>query len=354
MRKHVRKELKKVGVPPGTLIHVGEKKTEKVTLELFEYDAKEVRQLRDFHLEEIDFSKKNKKFWLNVVGLHDVHLIEKIGDVFHLHPLLLEDILSTHQRPKADHYDQHIYFTLRMLRYDNRHHIVRDEQISIVLGPNYVLSFQESEEDAFAFIRKRLHDGFRKVRFYGSDYLAYSLIDAIVDQYLYIIEKFEDEIDKIENEFLSRIQGNQLAVLYHFKREISFLRKSILPLSEMLVSCAKSDSSLFHKQTLLYLRDVQDHVRHHLDILAYNHDSVVNLISQYMAHKSGNLNQVMKVLTMISTIFLPLTFIAGIYGMNFQHMPELQWEYGYPLVLTGMAGIGFFMGWIFKRKKWWD
>ena len=352
MLKFFNKRSRKTGLPPGTLVHVGDKKTEKVTITLIDYDEHHYEERAGISLEEcFPFKDSPTITWINVDGLHEVNIIEKLGTHFGLHSLTEEDILSTGQRPKAEEGEKYFYIVLRMI------YLVDDEtqseQVSIVLGQNFILTFQERERDVFNPIRERLRNGKGRVRKLKADYLAYCLIDAIVDHYFVILEKFGEDIENLEDELMDNPSSETLQKIHAMKGEMIFLRKSIWPVREMVNTLERTESSLISKNTRIFLRDLYDHTIQVIDTVESFRDMVSGMLDIYLSSLSNKMNEVMKVLTIIATIFIPLTFIAGIYGMNFDFMPELGWHWSYPYgfwaVIFVIAGALLLF---FKKKDW--
>jgi len=343
----------KAGAPPGTLIHIGEEKVEKVSIRVIDYDEenlkeKEIEKIKDI----IPLKEKPTVTWINVNGIHDVEIIEKIGDIFDLHPLLMEDIMNTGQRPKMENFEEYIFVVLKMLRYDDREYEVIVEQVSLILGPNYLISFQEVEGDVFETIRERIRNKKGRIRKKGADYLLYALIDAIVDNYFIILEKFGERIEGIEEELISESKVETLHAIQRIKREMIHLRKSVWPLREVVNSLEREESKMIEKSTDIFLRDLYDHTIQVIDSIESYRDVVAGMLDLYLSSLSNKMNEVMKTLTIFAAIFIPLTFIAGIYGMNFNFMPELNWRWGYFSILIFMAFVGVTLLIYFKRKKW--
>jgi magnesium transporter len=300
----------------------------------------------------IPYKDKPTVTWINVDGVHNVALLEKLGDCFGLHRLVMEDITNTDQRPKTEDYGDYLYIVLKMLSAGKNGDIVT-EQLSLVLGKNFVLSFQEGiEGDVFPPIRERLRSGKGKIRKMGADYLAYSLLDAVVDNYFVVLEKFGDKIESLETELIGNPTQKTVQRIYQLKREMIFLHNAVWPLREVVSSLSKHESPLIKESMAPYLRDVYDHVVHIIDSVDIYREMLSSMLDMYLSSVSNRLNEVIKVLTVISLIFMPLTFIAGVYGMNFKYMPELEWRYGYFYSLLVMLGIAVFMLFYFKRKKW--
>lgn len=353
MPRFIKKRSKKVGLPPGTLVHIGEKKTEKVRITIIDYDEANFEENEIKTIEEcFPFKDKTTVTWINIDGIHDIKIIEKIGKHFDLHPLILEDIVNTGQRPKIEDFGDYIFIVLKMLYYNEKEDEVQAEQVSLILGSNFVISFQEREGDVFNPIRERIRSGKGRIRKMGADYLAYTLIDTIVDNYFIIPEKLGERIESIEEELVTDPTPETLQTIHTLKRKLIFLRKSLWPLREVVSGLQRTESTLIHESTDIYLRDVYDHTIQVIDTIETSRDILSGMLDIYLSSVSNRMNQIMKVLTIIATIFMPLTFIAGIYGMNFEFMPELTWPWAYPLVLLVMVVIGISMLIYFRRKKW--
>ncbi len=354
MTKLIKRRSNKSGLPPGTLVHIGEKKTEKVRITILDYDETQLEEKEVKTIEEcFPFKDKPTTTWINIEGLHEIDIIEKIGNHFSLHPLLLEDIVNTEQRPKMEDYGEHIFIVLKMLSHDDKANQIKSEQVSLVLGSNYIISFQEGiEGDVFETVRERIRNGKGRIRKMGADYLAYSLMDAIVDHYFFILEKLGERIEDIEDELVTNPSQETLRTIHHLKREMISLRKSVWPLREVLGCLERGESSLIQITTRVYLRDVYDHTIQIIDTMETYRDTLSGILDIYLSSISNRMNEIMKVLTIIATIFIPLTFIVGIYGMNFEHMPELKWRVGYFIVWGIMAIVALGMLFYFRKRKW--
>jgi magnesium transporter len=354
MPKLTKKRSQKAGLPPGTLIHIGEKKREVPKITILDYDETQFQEREAKSVEEcFPLKEKPTVTWINVEGLHQVEVLERLGGCYGLHPLVLEDILNTDQRPKMEDYGEYIYVVLKMLNYDDKSGQIEAEQISLILGQNFILSFQEGKEgDVFGLLRERLRGGKGRIRKMGADYLAYSLIDSVVDHYFIILERLGERVEFLEEELVTEPTTKTLQEIYNLKREMIFLRKAIWPLREVISGLERGESSLIQQNTQIYFRDVYDHTIQVIDTIETFRDTVSGMLDIYLSSVSNRLNAVMKVLTIIATIFMPLTFLAGIYGMNFKYMPELEWRWGYPLVWMIMIAIGIFMLIYFRKKKW--
>jgi magnesium transporter len=334
-------------------VHVGEQRHEQVKLSVIKYDGANFQEKAVDSVEEA-FSLRDKSsvMWLNIDGVHQPEIIEQVGKSFGLHPLVAEDIASTGQRPKMEEFDDYIFVVLRMLRFDGEENETKTEQISMILGPDFVVSFQEREGDVFDTIRERLRSNKGRIRKLGADYLAYALIDAIVDNYFMILEKLGEAIEDIEDRLVTNPTSETLQTIHDLKREMIFLRKSVWPLREVINRMERSESPLINKSTFVYLRDVYDHTIQVMDAVETFRDMLSGMLDIYLSSVSNRMNEVMKVLTVIATIFIPLTFVAGIYGMNFKYMPELDQAWSYPAILILMLVVALVMVVYFRRKKW--
>jgi magnesium transporter len=334
-------------------VHVGEKRHEQVKLSVINYDAVNFQEKEVNNVEEaFSFRNKASVTWLNIDGVHQPEIIEQVGKSFGLHPLVVEDIASTGQRPKMEDFDDYIFVVLRMLRFDEEEKETKTEQISIVLGRDFVVSFQEMEGDVFDAIRERLRSNKGRIRKMGADYLAYALIDAVVDNYFMILEILGETIEEIEDKLVTNPTSETLQIIHDLKREMIFLRKSVWPLREVINRLERSESPLINKSTFVYLRDVYDHTIQVMDAVETFRDMLSGMLDIYLSSVSNRMNEVMKVLTVIATIFIPLTFVAGIYGMNFRYMPELEQALSYPAILILMLIVAMLMVVYFRRKKW--
>ena len=351
--KVFKKRSSKAGLPPGTLVYVGEKKVESVRITFIDYDEQSFQEQQVTNIEDcLKLKDTSTVSWINIDGLHDIELLEKLGKGFELHPLILEDILSTSQRPKFEDYEKHFFIVLKMLSFKEENQAIETEQVSLILGPNYVISFQERIGDAFEPIRERIRNAKGRIRKMGSDYLCYSLLDAIVDNYFVILERFGEKIESMEEEVVGDPTERTVQQIHSLKREMILMRKSIWPLRELIGGLQKSESSLINETTDIYLRDVYDHTIQIIDTIESFRDMVSGLLDIYLSSLSNKMNAVMKVLTIIATIFIPLTFVAGIYGMNFEYMPELKVRWAYGAVWLVMITIAVIMLSYFRRKKW--
>lgn len=352
MTKLIRRGRSKLGLPPGSLVYVGDKNKPSIRITLFDYDEEKYIEKTITNLEEcVPFKDQKTITWINVDGLADTAFIAKLDQLFGVHSLVLEDIVNTDQRPKMEDYGEYIYIVLKMLYVENEHDVV-SEQLSLVIGSNYVLSFQEKEGDYFDNIRDRIRSYKGRVRKMGADYLAYVLLDTIVDNYFLVLEKVEEDIAQLEEKLMSSIGQVTASEVHHLKRDLILLRKQISPVRELVNALQRADSKLIRNATEIFLRDLHDHVISVMDSIESFRDILSGLHDIYISSINLKMNEIMKVLTVISTIFIPLTFITGVYGMNFEYMPELKWESGYFEVLAVMLVLALSMVLYFKRKKW--
>ncbi len=353
MSQPAQKRSRKAGLPPGTPVYIGERKSETTRLTLLHYNEQRTMEQEIKTVEESNALRDTPGVsWINVTGLHEAERLAQFGKAFGLHPLVLEDILNTDQRPKLEDYGEYLYIVIKMLGNENQTSAITTEQISIILGRNLVISFLESDSGIFNAVKERLLGSRGRICKLGADYLAYALMDTVVDNYFGIFEKLGERIETLQDGLVSRPTPASLQALHALKREMLFLRKSVWPLREVVSGLQRGDSPLVQKETWLYLRDVYDHTIQVIDTIETYRDMLSGMMDIYLSSLSIRLNEVMKVLTIIATIFMPLTFIVGIYGMNFHFMPELGWRWGYPLVLLLMAVIAGGMLVFFRRKKW--
>lgn len=353
MPRLIKQRSKKAGLPPGTLVHIGEKKRERTKISILDYDELHYQEKEIEAIDEcLAFKDKPTVTWVNVDGIHEVEVLERLGDCFGLHPLVVEDILNTDQRPKMEDFGDYIFIVLKMLYYNDKTDEIVIEQISLILGPHFVISFQEREVDVFDPIRERIRSEKGRIRKMGADYLAYALLDVTVDNYFTILEKLGERIEDLEEELVTNPTPETLQTIHDLKREMLFLRRSVWPLREVVSGLERGESSLVQESTGIYLRDVYDHTIQVIDAVETFRDMLSGMLDIYLSSVSNRMNEVMKVLTIIATIFIPLTLIAGIYGMNFRYMPELEWPWAYPMLWLIMLGIGVLMLIYFRRKRW--
>lgn len=354
MPRIIKKRSSKQNLPPGSLVYVGDKSHEGVRITVIDYDETSFEEKTFTDVSQcFAFKDKPTITWINIESVHKSEVLEKLGECYGFHPLVLEDIMNTDQRPKVEDFGEYMYVVLKMLMQNGRTEKPEAEQVSIIFGSNYVISFQEGMEgDVFEPLRARLRSAKGRIRKMGADYLAYSLMDAIVDKYFPVLEAVGEQIEILEEELLTKPDNRSLATLHTMKREMLYLRKVAWPLREVISNLQKSESKLIGEHTRLYFRDVYDHVIQIIDTIETFRDMLSGLLEVYLSSVSNRMNEVMKVLTVIATIFIPLTFVAGVYGMNFRYMPELEWQWGYPLIWGVMISISAGMLYYFRRKNW--
>lgn len=353
MAKKIKKR-KKPGLPPGTLIFTGRQKVEYPYLVSVRYNADllEEENLKNKPLPEKD---PESNLWLDMRGLSDVELVELLGKKFDIHPLVLEDVLNTNQRPKFEEYDNGVFVVLQSLtvKEDNNDLFeIQSEQVGLFINERMIISFQEDEADLFLPVRERLQSGRGRIRTNGTDYLGYAMLDSIVDNYFIVLDRLEDEIEILESEIIRTPNQKTKSKIHQFKLESLVLRKAIAPLREAIGKFARTDSPFVDEATKIFLRDLYDHTVQLMDLLETHRDVLNGLYDLYLSEISFKMNNVMQVLTVISTIFIPLTFLVGVYGMNFDNMPELHWKNGYFYLWGFMVFIALALIWFFRRRRW--
>lgn len=354
-RKHYSGQSRKAGLSPGTLVHIGEvPATGATSISSFVYSPASCREEHPASLDQCLKAPATSAVvnWINVEGLHDVGLIKQFGDCFGLHPLVLEDIVNTNQRPKIEDYGNYIFIVTRMIKL-HKDQSIETEQISLILGPGYVLSFQEGVYgDVFETVRERIRNGRGRIRTMGPDYLTYALIDAIVDGYFAVLEGMGELVEDLEEELANGPSHQILRRIIALKREIIFLRKGVWPLREVTSVLERGESALISAETRVFFRDIYDHTIQVIDGVETFRDLLSGMLDLYLSSIGNRTNDVMKFLTVVGTIFLPLTFLVGVYGMNFKNMPELEWHYGYHTLWLLMLAIAAGMIVYFKKKQW--
>ena len=351
-KRKLHKRSTKAGLPPGSLVLIGNAREEPVTIELIDYSEGEAAEVEIVNVEDLRSCLQTSTVsWVNINGIHNTEAIGAIGKVYDIHNLVLEDILNTDHRPKVEPFENYVFFTMKMMWYGEDDELEK-EQISIVFGKPYVLCFQERKGDIFDPIRERIRADSGLIRKKGTDYLVYRLIDSVVDNYFIIIEKIEERVEDLEEVITADMEGDHMKAIQHMKREIITLKRALLPLREAVSGLEKGVTDLVDPENEKYFKDVYDHLIQIADSLENNREVLSGLMDMHLANMSNRMNQVMKVLTVIATIFIPLTFIAGIYGMNFDNMPELHYENGYYVVWGVMIAVLLIMLFFFRRKKW--
>ncbi len=350
-KKPLRKKLKRPGAPPGTLEFTGERRMEQPVLMRIRYNQQGF-EAKKFPAGEPLAIDPNSVNWFDIMGLHEVELIERIGEQFKIHPLVLEDVLHTQQRPKFEEYGNEVFIVVQALSYDSFNHELTAEQIGIYFGENFIITFQENEDDTFKAVRERLETGSGRIRTRKPDYLAYALIDSIVDNYFDVLDKFEARMEELEAEIPLKPSRQVKEDILNLKFQMLALRKSVMPLREAIGKFSRSECSTVEESTGLFVRDLYDHVLRIADLVETYRDMLNGIQELYLSELSLRTNNVMQILTIITTIFVPLTFLVGVYGMNFDNMPELHWHYGYFYLWGFMIAISVALIFYFKNKKW--
>ncbi len=349
---------RKLGLKPGAVVYVGEERTDPVAIHVIDYDRENLTELKDVSVKEcVDFTKSPTVTWIDVTGVHDVRILNEIGEVFGISPLILEDIANTGQRPKIEFADSYFYVNLKMIYNQTTEHDPTREQVSILVADNYVISLQEQTGDVFEAVRDRIRKTRPRERFLAPDYLAYTLVDAIVDNYYPVLESMGEKIEELEDDLIAKPEPKDLRMIQDLKRQLTFIRRSIWPLRELVSTWERSESPLKNDLSAPYLRDLYEHTIQVIDTVEAFRDMVSGLLEIYLSSVSNRMNEVMKVLTIIATIFIPLSFLAGVYGMNFDtdqpmNLPELGLPYGYIMFWTTALVIGVGLFAYFKVRKW--
>jgi|WetSurMetagenome_2_1015567.scaffolds.fasta_scaffold54264_2 magnesium transporter len=354
MATHVKKRSETIGMPPGSLVYIGGKPQKEVTITVTNYNEQDFDEFTKTSFREcLVFAKETAHVtWIDINSYQHLNDLKYLGECFQLHPLVLEDILNSDQRPKVEDFGDYLFIIAKMLHHDEKTNIVLTEQISFILGNNYVISLHENDTDIFAPVRQRLKNSSGRIRKAKADYLAYALLDIIVDNYFLVLEQLGEVVEDLEEELVTSPGPATLNKIYSLKRNTILIRRAVWPLREVVSKLDRSDSALIEENTFLYLRDVYDHVTIAMDSIETYRDILSGILDIYLSSISNRLNEVMKVLTIIATIFIPLTFIAGVYGMNFKYMPELEWHYGYFMIIGIMLSVALIMLHFFKRRGW--
>lgn len=350
---------KKPGSAPGTVEHVGEQHVEEIAITVLDFDQDHLEAITIDAIKECKpYVEKPSKTWIKVEGLHDIEKLKSIWSYFDLHPLIQEDIVNTHQRPKVEQYDNCLFIVMRMLSYSPEHETIDNEQVSIIIGNDFVLSFQETDRPIFQPVIDRLNIPNTRIRTHGPDYLAYTLIDNMTDYYFSLLDGLGEQMEAVEDELMGEPNEGTFQKIHDLRKDIISSRKAIWPTRDMLNSLIRDESAFVKQDTKIFIRDVYDHLVQIIDNIENYRDMVMGMHDMYMSHVSNKMNEVMKVLTIIATIFIPLTFLAGIYGMNFNpeaspyNMPELNWYWGYPAFWVVTIVIAILMIVYFRRKEW--
>jgi magnesium transporter len=354
MFSEVRRRAKKVGQAPGTPVYTGNKKSVEPSIRVTTYDANNCQHATGLQLEDcLKNVPSGGVTWVDVTGLNNTHLIEQICQRFHLHPLTVEDILNVEQRSKVEEFEGYLYITLKVLRWNTKNMTFKVSQLSLILGKDFVLSFHEAPSSIFDSLHSRIESSAnQRLRQQGSDYLVYRLIDIVVDQYFLVLEALGDQIETVEDNIISSPSPSTTKVIYRLRRQMLMLRKAIWPIREAIGHLTHAEDELVTKFTRVYMRDVYDHTVQAIDTVETFRDMLSGMLEMYLSSLTNRMNEIMKTLTIITTIFIPITAIASIYGMNFDFIPGLHWEYGYPTAITLMLAIAAGMMVYFKKKNW--
>lgn len=354
MKKKKVSKCEKTGTPPGTLTYVGEERTQEVLVNRFLYSDIFLKEEEGLDLENLKLKNEdNLKTWIDVDGIHNHKIIDTVGKNFNIHPLTLEDIMNSDHRPKIEYHEDYIFILLKMLTYNEETDEIEKEQVSLVFGEDYLISFQEKTGDVFGLVRKNLRENNpSRLKKENSDYLAYSLLDSIIDNYYFILENTGERIDLLEEELLAGDDSEIMNKIHDLKKTMGYFRKVVWPLREIMSSLLKNESSITREKTIPFFRDLYDHIVQIIESIEISKDNLSSLIDLHISNNNARMNETMKILTVVATIFIPLTFIVGVYGMNFAYMPELKWRIGYPLIMGFMLVASILMLYYFKKKKW--
>jgi magnesium transporter len=353
MSKYSDRTGKPAGSSPGTVVYIGDERTDPVTISCIRFNPHSADAPKQVAASEVVPPLNGEGIvWYTIDGVHDAALLGVIGERFGIHSLVLEDIANTKQRPKIEDFDEYIFVAMKMITFDEEAKELIAEHVSFILGDGYVLSFLENEGDVFDAVRQRIASSKGRIRKMKSDYLVYALMDSVVDNYFTVLEDLGDRIDEVEDEVVESPTVHTLRTVHRLKRELIYLRRSVWPMREVVNTLLRDESELVREETRVYLRDLYDHTIHVIDTVETMRDIVAGMLEVYLSSVSNKLNQVMKVLTVMSSIFIPLTFVAGVYGMNFKYMPELEWSYGYPAIMCGMLFVAVALLVMFRRKEW--
>ncbi len=346
------KSAKKLGLAPGSMVFTGQKQVTKIGISVTDYSHSFLKRQQVERIQDIPKRKEHDNQWIEIQGLHDVDLLNQLGNIYSIHPLILEDVLNVDQRPKVEDFDDYLFVAAKLVRFDEETESLVQEQISMILLPNTIISFQETDVPFLNAIHERIENEKSRLRKYGIDYLLYAILDLLVDFYFLTIEQLEDRFETLEDDVMSRPQDAQVEEIHRLKRQVIAFRKAIRPLREVVSTLANEEQKLVNQMIEPFLRDLYDHSIQVSDSLETLRDLVSGLMDTYLSTLSNRMNEVMKVLTMIATIFIPLSFLAGVYGMNFEYMPELDYRYSYFILLGVMFSVLVLMLIFFKRKRW--
>lgn len=353
MSRLTKKKKEEIGLSPFALVFRGQKKSEKVGMQIIDFEKENVLEKEITAINQLkDFKNANTISWLNVDGLHNEKLMEEIADMFQLEQNILSDVMNTAIRPKIQELENGVFVTIKMLQYNEKNEKLSIENLSLVVQDNFLISFQEQKGDVFEPVRERLRKHKTKIRTSGSDYLMFALVDIVVDNYIYIIGQLGDKIESLEEDMTNNPDKELLNDINNYKRELNFLRKSIKPAKEMIMNLSKLESEFIQDENKIHFKELQDNINEASELSDSYREILYDQLNIYHTTMSTKLNDIMRVLTIFSVVFIPLTFLAGIYGTNFDNVPELHWPNGYFMMWAVMLITTLFMLWFFKRKKW--
>ncbi|OGT42251.1 MAG: magnesium and cobalt transport protein CorA [Gammaproteobacteria bacterium RIFCSPHIGHO2_12_FULL_37_34] len=354
MFSEIRKRAKKAGHAPGSALYTGEPVNTTPQITVVTYNAKDYQQTSSTRLEDCFTEQKQDAItWISIEGLHDTALVKQVGKLFNLHPLTIEDILNIDQRPKVEEFTGYLFITVKVLLWQQATTTFGVQQLSLVLGKNFILSFQELDTTLFDAICERLKSSpNQRLRKQGADYLAYRLIDTVVDAYFVVLEALGETIEQVEKQIITAPTPHNTRTIYRLKQQLLLLRKSIWPMREAVNHLMHTEDNLITKFTRVYMRDVYDHTMQAIDALEISRDMLSSMLDMYLSSLTNRMNEIIKTLTIISTIFIPITSIASIYGMNFTYMPGLHWPYGFAFIMSMMGLVVIAMMLYFWKRKW--
>lgn len=342
----------KAGLAPGSLIYVGDTTLNHIVeIEVIRYNSVNFNKVTLTDINQFEnLYNTEENFWINITGVHNIKLIQEIGDKFKIHPLIVEDILNTTHRPKVEFSTDYIFATLNSLIHDSKHKQIIREHVSILLMNNVIITFQETPSNLFASIEKRMSENIGRIRKMKIDYILYAVFDSIIDGYFKIVESLDENLERVEDNI--QTSKNIVADIHLLKKQLLYVRRSTAPLRDMISSLLRDESDILSYETRVFWKDAYDHCIQVYEAIELARDIVSGLLEMHLSFINTKMNEIMKYLTIFASIFIPLTFITGIYGMNFENMPELHWQYGYYMILLILFGVGFLLLYFFRKKKW--
>jgi magnesium transporter len=348
-----KKHVTPASLAPGSVVYTGSPRTEPVRISVIDYDEEHLSETDDVSVEEcLAFRTTRSVSWINLTGVHEADIISRIGEAYDIHPLTLEDIVHTDQRPKQDEFEAYQFVVVRMLHHRPDDDHLSSEQVGLLIGDRWVISFQEYSGDVFEPVRERIRGAKGRIRRLGADYLSYALIDTIVDHYFHVIDEIGTDIEAVEESVLGGSDDGAVEAIGRLRNKVLFVRKTVWPVREVCKDLLSAENKLVSQKVRVFFRDVEDHVLQAVEALDAQRELLAGIMDLYQTNQGNRMNEIMKLLTMIGTIFIPLSFLAGLYGMNFEVMPELGWPFGYPVLLLVMAGVATGFLFYFRRKRW--